>query len=154
MALCNQDFMKIAIKEANKALRRGEVPVAAVITDPTKRYIIALASNRVKETNDPTAHAEILAIRAATKEVGSPRLPSHHLFVTLEPCAMCAAAISFARIKHLHFGAYDAKGGGVIHGARIFDQPTCHHRTEITSGHRERECSDLLKSFFLSHRKS
>ena len=104
------------------------------------------------EKNDPTAHAEMLAIKIATDKIGSQRLTYHHLFVTLEPCSMCASAISFARIQHLYIGAYDFKSGGVLHGARIFDHSTCHHRPEVTSGHREEECNKLLTSFFTKRR--
>ena len=152
MNITIKDFMSLALEEAQKAEERGEVPIGAVIADPQKKIVVASAGNRTREKNDPTAHAEMLAIKIATTKIGSERLTSHHLFVTLEPCSMCASAISFARIQHLYIGAYDFKSGGVLHGARIFDHPTCHHRPEITSGHRENECNNLLKLFFAKRR--
>jgi tRNA(Arg) A34 adenosine deaminase TadA len=138
--------------QAQKAGQRGEVPVGAVIIDPRKNLIIASSGNRVQETNDPTAHAEVLVIREATKILGSPRLKGYNLFVTLEPCPMCAFTISLTRIHHLYIGAYDPKGGGVFHGPQVFDHPTCHHKPEITSGHQEEGAKKLLKEFFLARR--
>jgi len=145
-------FMRAALAEAEAAARRGEVPVGAVVVDGTTGAVLAATGNRVEELNDPTAHAEVLAIRAAAESIGAPRLPECDLYVTLEPCAMCAAAISFARIRRLTFGAYDPKGGGVEHGARFFEQPTCHHRPEIVGGVGEIEAGKLLKAFFEDRR--
>jgi len=130
---------------------RGEVPVGAVITDPSGS-VVAAAGNRTRELSDPTAHAEILAIRAACVALGSERLPRHSLYVTLEPCAMCAAAIGFARIERLYYGATDPKGGGVDHGARVFAQPTCHHAPEVFGGIAEVEAAALLTEFFAARR--
>ncbi len=143
--------MQIALAEARAAAARGEVPVGAVVVggDGT---VLARAGNRVLELRDPTAHAELLAIRAAAAAVGSERLLDTSLYVTLEPCAMCAAAIALARIKRLYFGAEDEKGGGVVHGARIFAQPTCHHRPEIYGHIGERAASILLRDFFRARR--
>jgi len=145
-------FMRTALAEAEAAAQRGEVPVGAVITDAVTGSVLAAAGNRVEELSDPTAHAEVLAIRAAAERVGAPRLPECDLYVTLEPCAMCAAAISFARIRRLTFGAYDPKGGGVEHGARFFDQSTCHHRPEVVGGVGETEAGNLLRTFFVDRR--
>ncbi len=142
--------MEIALEEARAAARRGEVPVGAVVVAGGR--VLARAGNRVEETGDPTAHAEMLAIRAASEALGAPRLVDCELHVTLEPCPMCAAAISLARIKRLHFGAYDPKSGGVDHGPRVFDHPTCHHRPEIVGGVRETEAGELLKGFFRERR--
>jgi tRNA(adenine34) deaminase len=139
-------YMAIAIAEAEAAGDRGEVPVGAVVVKAGT--VLARAGNRVEEWCDPTAHAEILALRAAAEAQGEPRLPGCELWVTLEPCPMCAAAISFARIQRLHFGAYDPKGGGVDHGSRVFDHSTCHHRPEVVGGVEERRTADLLKAFF------
>jgi len=146
------DYMEIALSEARAAANRGEVPVGAVLVDGNSGDIVAQSGNRTEELNDPTAHAETLVIRQGGKRLGNPRLENCDLYVTLEPCPMCAAAISFARIRRLHFGAYDPKGGGVDHGARIFNQPTCHHRPESVGGHREREAAELLKVFFAKRR--
>ena len=148
MKITSKDYMLLALEEAHLAANRGEVPIGAVIVDSIKDEVIARDGNRTLEQNDPTAHAEILVIRKAAKTMQSPRLSSHHLFVTLEPCSMCAAALALARIKHLFFGAYDTKGGGVFHGSKIFEQPTCNHRPEITGGHCEQESEMLLKKFF------
>lgn len=141
-------YMEMALKEAEKAAERGEVPVGALIVDTVRGEILAWAGNRTEELNDPTAHAEILVIREAAKKLGNPRLENCDLYVTLEPCAMCAAAISFGRIRRLYFGAYDPKGGGVDHGARVFEQPTCHHRPEVVGGMEETSAAALLKKFF------
>nr|PZN87742.1 MAG: tRNA-specific adenosine deaminase [Pseudomonadota bacterium] len=143
--------MLIALDEARRAADRGEVPVGAVIVSP-EGAVVARAGNRTRELMDPTAHAEILVIREACRAIGSERLTGFSLYVTLEPCAMCAAAISFARIRRLYYGASDPKGGGVEHGARIFAQPTCHHVPEIYSGIGEREAAELLKTFFEARR--
>ncbi len=141
-----------AIEEAEKAAARGEVPVGAVLADGKSGEILAAAGNRTEELGDPTAHAEMLVIREAATAAGNPRLEGCDLYVTLEPCAMCAAAISFARIRKLVFGAYDAKGGGVEHGPRFYQQPTCHHRPEVIGGMEEQACGELLKDFFRARR--
>ena len=139
-------FMDAAIEQARLAGQRGEVPIGSVIT--LNNEIIARAGNRTREETDPTAHAELLAIRQATQLLGRERLADCDLYVTLEPCAMCAAAISFSRIKRLYYGATDSKSGGVESGIRFYSDPTCHHRPEIYSGLSESECSELLTSFF------
>ena len=146
------DFMGLALEEAEAAAARGEVPVGAVLVDGATGLVLAQASNRTEADHDPTAHAEILAIRAAAGHLGAPRLAMCDLYVTLEPCPMCAAAISFARIRRLYYGAADPKGGGVAHGARVFDQPTCHHRPEIIAGVQETRAAALLRSFFKARR--
>lgn len=144
--------MRAALAEARAAGARGEVPVGAVVTDAASGTVLARAGNRVEELHDPTAHAEILAIRAAAAALGSARLTECDLTVTLEPCAMCAQAIAFARLRRVTFGAYDPKGGGVEHGARVFEQPTCNHRPEVIGGVEEVEASALLKTFFAERR--
>jgi tRNA(adenine34) deaminase len=143
--------MEAALTEARAAAERGEVPVGAVIADPAGR-IVARAGNRTRELNDPTAHAEILALRAACAAAGSERLPGHALYVTLEPCPMCAAAISFARIARLYYGAADPKSGGVAHGARVFSHPQAHHVPEVYDGIAAAEAERLLKAFFADRR--
>ncbi len=143
--------MLIALAEARAAAARGEVPVGAVVTDAAG-VVLARAGNRVEELADPTAHAELLALRAAAAKRGEPRLADCDLFVTLEPCAMCAAAIALFRVRRLVFGAYDPKGGGVEHGARIFTLPTTHHRPEIVGGVMEGEAAGLLRAFFAARR--
>ena len=143
--------MTIALEEARAAAGRGEVPVGAVVLDATGR-VLSRAGNRVEATHDASAHAEILALRAAAAARGSARLPDCDLVVTLEPCPMCAQAISLFRIRRLIFGAYDPKGGGVEHGARVFDAASCHHRPEIVGGVRETEAAALLKAFFAGKR--
>jgi tRNA(Arg) A34 adenosine deaminase TadA len=143
--------MERALALAREAAERGEVPVGAVIMGPSGE-LLAEAANRTEETNDPTAHAEMLAIRSAAARVGAPRLVGCDLYVTLEPCPMCAQAISFARIRRLYWGAPDPKGGGVEHGPRIFDQPTCHHRPELYPGIAEAEAGALLRAFFKGRR--
>jgi tRNA(adenine34) deaminase len=143
-------FMERALAEARAAASRGEVPVGAVVVRGGD--IIASAGNRTLADADPTAHAEILAIRAAGSALGSERLTGCDLYVTLEPCAMCAGAIALARIRRLYFGAADAKGGGVDHGPRVFDQPTTHHRPEVYGGFAERDCAQLLVDFFRRRR--
>ena len=143
-------FMSIAIEEARAAGARGEVPVGCVVVrDGT---IVARAGNRTIADHDPTAHAELIAIRAAASTLGSERLTDCDLYVTLEPCAMCAAAMSFARIRRLYFGAADAKGGAVEHGVRFFAAPTCHHRPEVYGGIGEQEAASLLREFFAARR--
>ncbi len=154
-------FMEQALDEARAGAAQGEVPVGAVLV--VGGEILARAHNLVEARADPTAHAELVAFRAAAERVGAKRragaerlgakrLTQADLYVTLEPCAMCAQAIAFARLRRLYFGAYDPKGGGVDHGARIFRQPTCHHRPEIVGGLEERRCAELLEGFFQSRR--
>ena len=144
--------MGVALTFARRAATRGEVPVGAVITDGRSGVILARRHNLVMAQADPTAHAEILVIRAAAKKLGAARLADCDLYVTLEPCPMCAQAIALARIRRLYFGATDPKGGGVEHGPRIFDQPTCHHSPEVVGALRESECGELLKDFFRARR--
>lgn len=146
-----RSHMSLALDEARAAAERGEVPVGAVIVSASGDVLV-LAGNRTRELHDPTAHAEILAIRAACTVLESERLVDCDLYVTLEPCPMCAAAISFARIRRLYYGAGDPKGGGVEHGPRIFSQPTCHHVPEVYPGLAEAESGALLKSFFAAKR--
>jgi tRNA(adenine34) deaminase len=143
--------MELALAEAAAAAARGEVPVGAVITGPDGN-IIARAGNRTLELKDPTAHAEILAIREACRILGSERLIGCDLHVTLEPCPMCAGAISFARLRRLYYGAADEKGGGVDHGPRIFAQAACHHRPDVYGGISERRAATLLRDFFAMRR--
>ena len=144
--------MEAAFKQARDAESRGEVPIGVVIVDGLTGEILSAEGNRIEELSDPTAHAEILAIQKAAKARQSPRLNDCDLYVTLEPCPMCAQAISFARIRRLYFAAYDPKGGGVDHGPRIYSHPTCHHQPEIIGGVREQEASDLLQNFFKKRR--
>lgn len=139
-------FMDIALDEARKAAERGEVPVGAVVV--REGELIAAAGNRTLELKDPTAHAEVLAIRAAGAAIGSERLIGCDLYVSLEPCAMCAGAISFARIRRLYYGAADEKGGAVDHNVRFFASAGCHHAPEVYSGFGETEAAKLLKDFF------
>ncbi|HCK18856.1 MAG TPA: tRNA-specific adenosine deaminase [Thalassospira sp.] len=145
-------YMDMALEEARAAARRGEVPVGAVLVDADTSEVLARAGNLTEEMNDPTAHAEILVIRAAAGAKGEPRLPNCDLYVTLEPCPMCATAISFARLRRVYFGAYDPKGGGVDHGPRVFESTSCHHRPEVYGGIGEVEAAKLLKDFFGSLR--
>jgi tRNA(Arg) A34 adenosine deaminase TadA len=140
-----------ALLEAAAAAARGEVPVGAVVTDEAGA-VLAAAGNEVEARHDPTAHAEILALRAASARLRTPRLVGCTLTVTLEPCPMCAQAASFFRVKRLAFGAYDPKGGGVDHGARIFAAPSCHHVPEVVGGLRESDCAALLRDFFKERR--
>ncbi len=140
--------MDVALRLAREAAALGEVPVGAVVVEAASGRILGMAANRTETDADPTAHAEILALRAACAAVGSPRLPGCDLYVTLEPCAMCAAAIAFARIRRLYYGAFDPKGGGVDHGPRLYGHATLHHRPEVYGGLRETECGQLLKDFF------
>ena len=148
------DYMTRALELAQDAAKRGEVPVGALIVDPANGEIIGEGSNGPIGSHDPTAHAEIVAIRAAALAIGNYRLTGFHLYVTLEPCAMCAGAISFARIAKLVFAAADQKGGAVIHGPRFFDQSTCHWRPQIAQDlpHSE-EAASLLRAFFAARRK-
>ncbi|CAN1500742.1 CumB Cytosine/adenosine deaminases [Rhabdaerophilaceae bacterium] len=139
-----------AFAEARAAALRGEVPIGSAIIRAGK--VIATAGNRTRELNDPTAHAEILAIRMACSELGTQRISDCDLYVTLEPCPMCAGAISFARLRRLYYAASDPKGGGIEQGARVFAQPTCHHAPEIYAGLRESEAAELLRAFFQARR--
>lgn len=143
-------IMARALDEARAAAARGEVPVGAVVVLDGR--IVAAAGNRVEELADPTAHAEMLAIRAAASQLGAPRLAGADLWVTLEPCPMCAGAISLARLRRVYFAAYDPKGGGVEHGPRVFDHATCHHRPDVIGGIRETEAAAMLRAFFRARR--
>ena len=143
--------MARALAQARSAAERGEVPIGAVIVGRDGE-VLAEAGNRTEGDRDPTAHAELLAIRSAAAKRGAPRLVDCDLYVTLEPCPMCAQAISFARLRRLYYGAADPKGGGVEHGPRIFNQPTCHHRPEVYAGIAEGEAGDLLRDFFKARR--
>ncbi|MCC4244118.1 nucleoside deaminase [Stappia indica] len=143
-------FMDLALQEARAAAARGEVPVGAVLVRGGE--VLAADGNRTLELSDPTAHAEILVMRRAAASLGSQRLPDCDLYVTLEPCPMCAAAISFARIRRLYFGASDPKGGAVENGVRFYSQSTCHHAPEVYSGLAERDAADLLRGFFRDRR--
>lgn len=145
-----KSFLQLAFEEAEAAAQRGEVPVGAVVALDGK--VIAKAGNKTEELHDPTAHAEILALRDACAHMSSPRLPEADLYITLEPCAMCAAAISFARIRRVYYAAYDPKGGAVDHGSRFFTQPTCHHRPEVIGGLDEERGAEMLKRFFETKR--
>ncbi len=146
-----RSFMDQALEEAQAAAARGEVPVGAVVVSP-EGEVVARAGNRTRELSDPTAHAETLAIRAACAAAGSERLPDHDLYVTLEPCPMCAAVISFARIRRLYYGASDPKSGGVEQGARVFSHPQCHHVPEVYDSIAAAEAETLLKEFFAGRR--
>lgn len=146
-----RSHMQVALAEARAAGLRGEVPVGAVIVAPSGA-VVAQAGNRTRELNDPTAHAEMLAIRAACTALGQERLTGHDLYVTLEPCPMCAAAISTARLARLYYGAADPKSGGVAVGARVFSHPQCHHVPEIYDGLAEAEAAALLRDFFAGRR--
>ena len=148
--MAQPSFMQMALDEARAAQARGEVPVGCVIVRAGE--IVARAGNRTLADRDPTAHAELLAIRQAADALGSERLTDCDLYVTLEPCTMCAAAMSFARIRRLYFGAGDPKGGAVEHGVRFFASPTCHHRPDVYGGINESEAAALLKDFFRERR--
>ncbi len=145
-------YMSAALHQAEEAAGRGEVPVGAVIVDPVKGEIVSRAGNRSILDHDPTGHAEVLALRSAAASLGNYRLDGLDIYVTLEPCPMCAQAISFARIRRLYYGADDAKGGGVDHGARVFSQTSCHHAPEVYSGISATKSSDLLRDFFSARR--
>jgi len=145
--------MDLALQAAKAAGDEGDVPVGAVLVSPTGQSL-AVAGNRVERDHDPTAHAEILAIRQAALKLRTSRLVGCDPYVTLEPCAMCAQAIAFARIRRLYYGASDPKGGGVMYGARLFSQPTCHHRPEIYDGFQEQACTQLLRNFFTNLRET
>lgn len=144
------DFMAVALAEAEAAAGRGEVPVGAVVV--RDGFVVAAAGNRTRELADPTAHAEMLVIREACRQLGSERLSGHDLYVTLEPCAMCAGAISFARLRRLYFGATDEKGGAVVSGVRFFSAPTCHHVPDVYAGIAESRSASVLKEFFRERR--
>lgn len=144
--------MKLALQTAAEAANNGEVPVGAVLVDSRSGDVVAVSGNRVEVDRDPTAHAEIVVIREAAARLEDARLPDCDLYVTLEPCPMCATAISFARIRRVYFGASDEKGGGVENGPRIFDQPTCHHRPDVYGGIGESDAAALLKDFFAARR--
>lgn len=148
----DHNHMRRAMEEALKAQDRGEVPIGAVLVDCESGEVVASSGNRTIANADPTAHAEINVIRARCAELGVQRIPNHDLYVTLEPCAMCAAAIAFARIRRLVFAAPDQKGGGVLHGGRFFEQPTCHHKIIVESGVMAEESASLLKNFFAQRR--
>ncbi len=143
--------LELALEEARAAAARGEVPVGAVLVN-RRGEVVATASNRTRELSDPSAHAEMLVIREGAAKLGSERLIDHDLYVTLEPCPMCAALISFARIRRLYYAAPDPKSGGIEQGPRIFSHPTCHHRPELYPGLGENEASALLKTFFAERR--
>lgn len=144
--------IELALHEARAAGELGEVPVGAVLVDSASGELLARAHNRVETLHDPTAHAEMLVIAAAARRLGLKRLTGADLHVTLEPCPMCAAAISLARLRRVYFGAYDPKSGGIEHGPRIFEQSSCHHRPEVIGGLEETRCSALLKDFFAARR--
>jgi tRNA(adenine34) deaminase len=154
MTQADDRWMDVALAEAEAAAARGEVPVGAVLVGPNPGEMLASAGNMIVETKDPTAHAEMLVIRAAAKRLGNERLVGATLYVTLEPCAMCAGAISFARIKRLIYAAQDPKGGAIAHGPKYFEQPTCHHRPEVVrmGGDKEANAATLLRDFFRARR--
>jgi tRNA(Arg) A34 adenosine deaminase TadA len=148
----DHNYMRAAMEEAKLAYQRDEVPIGAVLVDPENGKIITSNGNRTIEMSDPTAHAEVLVIREACKKQNSQRIPTYDLYVTLEPCTMCAATISFARIRRIIYGAPDVKGGGIDNGVKFFKQSTCHHKIEITSGIMADECVQILKKYFKSKR--
>ena len=145
-------YMQAALEEAKQAAARDEVPIGAVLVHAETGEIAARNSNRTIELNDPSAHAEMLVIREICEKEGAQRIPDYDLYVTLEPCAMCAAAISFARIHRIVFGALDPKGGGILHGGKFYEQPTCHHRPEVSSGILAEDCGQILKDYFKGKR--
>jgi len=147
-----ESLMSLALDEARAATSVGEVPVGAVLVDGANGEILGRAHNEVEARCDPTAHAEMLVISAVARRLGLKRLEGADLYVTLEPCPMCAAAVSFARLRRLYFGAYDPKSGGVEHGPKIFSQSTCHHRPEVIGGLEEIQCGALLHEFFAARR--
>lgn len=152
MSKTDSQFMEMALTAAKAAADAGEVPVGAVLVSPDGN-VLSMAGNSVESDDDPTAHAEMRVIRLAAKTLRSPRLIGCDLFVTLEPCAMCAQAISLARVKRLVFAAYDPKGGGVEHGARVFSHATCHHRPDVVGGLMESDAAELLRHFFATKRE-
>lgn len=147
-------YMQKALRAAEQAALMGEVPIGAVLVHAETGEVIAASGNRTEQENDPAGHAEIVVLQAGGKHFNSPRLTECDLYVTLEPCPMCATAISFARIRRVYFGAYDPKGGGVEHGPCIYNQPTCHHAPEVYGGLHESECAALLKDFFKAKRET
>lgn len=146
------EYIQLALVQAQLAAEIDEIPVGCLIVNPAKDEIIAATCNHNQHTFDATAHAEILAIRQACEKLSQNRLWDMDMYVTLEPCAMCAAAISFARIKNLYFGAYDEKGGAVVNGVKFYEQKTCHHKPQICGGILEKQCSEILKQFFQNKR--
>jgi len=150
----DEDLMRLALEQAAAAARAGEAPIGALVVDPASGEVIAAAGNAPIGRHDPTAHAEVLALREAAAKLGNYRLTGLILVVTLEPCAMCAGAISHARIGRLVFGAEDPKGGAVLHGPRFFEQPTCHSRPEVTGGVLAEESAAILRGFFKDRRQS
>lgn len=150
--MSGESYMELALRTAALAAQDGEVPVGAVLVDSVTGDVVASSGNRVETDRDPTAHAEMAVIREAASRRNDVRLPDCDLYVTLEPCPMCATAISFARIRRVYFGASDPKGGGVENGPRIFDQPTCHHRPDVYGGIGESDAAALLKEFFAARR--
>lgn len=147
-----EDYMQLALQQAQIAADNDEITVGCLIVNPATEEIIAAAHNQNQHTFDATAHAEIIAIRQACEKLQQNRLWDMDMYVTLEPCAMCAAAISFARIKNIYFGAYDEKGGAVVNGVKFFEQKTCHHKPSIYGGILENSCSEILKKFFAAKR--
>lgn len=145
-------FMREALREAEQAAARDEVPIGAVLVHRESGEIVARSGNRTIELSDPTAHAEILVVREACRKNASQRIPGHDLYVTLEPCALCAAALSFARIDHIYYGASDPKGGGIEQGGQFYLQPTCHHRPLVEAGLCAAESASLLRRFFAGKR--
>lgn len=150
--MTHEEYMQIALDLARRAAAEDEVPVAALVVDAASGEVVAEAFNQSAHGTDCSAHAEILAIRQACEKRGTTRLWDLDMYVTLEPCTMCAAAISFARIRHLYFGAVDEKGGAVVSGVKFYDSPTCHHRPQVTGGICADECGSLLKDFFKAKR--
>ncbi|MAE51769.1 MAG: tRNA-specific adenosine deaminase [Micavibrio sp.] len=145
-------YMRLALEEANAAADRDEVPIGAVLVHSETGEVVSRAGNRTRELSDPSAHAEMLVIRDACQKNGAQRIPGYDLYVTLEPCTMCAATISFARINRVVIGADDPKGGGILHGSKFYEQRTCHWRPAITQGLLQQECGAILKQFFQSKR--
>ncbi len=150
--MAKPSYMALALEQAEAAAAAGEVPVGAVLVEAGSGKVLARDHNRVEALSDPTAHAEMLVIQTVARQLGLKRLTAADLYVTLEPCAMCAQAIALARLRRLYFGAYDPKGGGVEHGAEVFRQPTCHHRPEVIGGVEETRCGELLRGFFRGRR--
>ena len=148
-----EDYIRRTLTLAKQAAECDEIPVGCLIVDPQKQEIVAEAHNKSQHIGNATDHAEMLCLREACQKLNQNRLWDMEMYVTLEPCTMCAAAISFARIKHLYFGAYDEKGGAVVNGIKFFEQPTCHHHPLISGGILEQECSQILKDFFQNKRK-
>ena len=148
-----EDYIRRTLTLAKQATECDEIPVGCLIVDPQTQEIVAEAHNKSQHIGNATDHAEMLCLREACKKLNQNRLRNMDMYVTLEPCTMCAAAISFARIRHLYFGAYDEKGGAVVNGVKFFEQPTCHHQPFVTGGILEEECSQVLKEFFQNKRK-